>query len=218
MAGRAMLPVLVVGLFMAACGGAPSPTNTNGVQRLFSVEPGVAEATKKEILGARTQLINELLGPVKDAQNQKAPSKRAGWLGCVQILGQMRAVEAIPALVEFIEIDETIIQPNRAVVTVPGLDARDKWDDYRRPLSRWATVGALVSIGEPCLPAVMKRLSGASGDTLGACCRVVLELKGKDGAAAPLKEALKAETDLKKRECLKAALDWVAKAPVPDDL
>ena len=43
--------------------------------------------------------------------------------------------------------------------------------------------------------------------------RVLLELKGREGAAALVKDALKKETDLKKREGLTAAYEWIMKAP-----
>jgi len=205
--------LLLFSALLAGAGDAPGPWEISAVRGICSPDMKVREKTQRDILEARARMITELVNIAKDEKNRTEIVRRDYALRACYLLGELHAVEGSQVLSQYIEYSERVGRSGQYVMISEGLP-RYK-DYYSRPLGEWATVGALVKIGEPCIPAVMKRLSEANvgPSVYEACGRVLLELRGRDGAAAIIKVALTKETDLQKRESLKAAYDWVKKAP-----
>jgi len=216
MRSRTVVVVGVLLLFsalLAGAGDASDPWEIRAVRGICSPDEKVREKAQRDILEARAGMVAELVNIVKEEKARTELAQRCSALRAVYLLGELRAVEGSEVLSQFIEYSQRVGRSGEYVLVSEGLP-RYK-DYYTRLLGEWATVGALVKIGEPCIPAVMKRLSEANvgPSVYEACGRVLLELRGRDGASAILKEALMKETDLKKRESLTAAYDWVTKAP-----
>ena len=123
-----------------------------------------------------------MLDLVKDEQNRTLAANRDSVRRAVRLLGEMRATEAVDILAEFVDLDDMPMVvsagggPNGVVSTSkdPVLA-----DHYNAPLGTWSTVAALVKIGEPSIPAVVKRLAKATaGDMSLQMGGVLLELKG----------------------------------------
>ena len=92
------------------------------------------------------------------------------------LLGEMRAVAAAPVLAQF--VDSGHRHP------LAHFSEGAAWEDY---LWRMPAVRALVQIGEPSLDDVVERIGddspGVSGSMPAYCVRVLVELRGVDGAA-----------------------------------
>jgi hypothetical protein len=131
----------------------------------------------------------------------------------VFILGQYRAIEAIPVLTDNIGLEDVPEKWGEALIISPGDRRGHNWE--AKPLETWPTVHALVTIGEPCIPAVLKRLGTANtGYASAACVRVLLELKGREEAMAMLRKAIAAEKDPEKSKWLKHGLDRFSTPPM----
>jgi hypothetical protein len=211
-----LLGMFLVGFLGALAIGAES-TAKDIVQKLFAADAVSRQDAEKSIIAARKELIASLLQAIKDETNRTMAAKRGSTLAAVRILGELRAVEAADVLTEYITLPD---DPEVLTLGVKADASRPSWvmgesSIFDRPLSNWQTVEALVAIGEPCLPSVMKRLQRSGADIRGiaACTRVLTELKGKEGAAALLKDALKTETNLNKREPLMKALALITSTP-----
>ncbi|HCA48280.1 MAG TPA: hypothetical protein DEP45_13285 [Armatimonadetes bacterium] len=120
------------------------------------------------------------------------------------MLGYLRAVEAAPALARFVD------SGHRFPYAVLGRGPA--WQGNRFQM---AAVWALVNIGEPCLDGVVDRIAeggaGETGQASSYCVRVLVELRGVEGAGSLLIAATAAENDQERRMRLSAALSELLK-------
>ncbi len=138
--------------------------------------------------------LTELMDEPEDWQRNWDAARAAAFL-----LGELRATQAVPVLARFVDFGHR--DP------VAHLSEGPAWADY---LWRMPAVRALVQIGEPCLDAVVQRIGdddpGATGWLPAYCVRVLVGLRGVEGAGDMLVRAIMAETDPGRRERLTSAL------------
>ncbi len=167
-------------------------------QRLLSGDREVRDQAVRDLLDQRARLVAQLLTMIdeeEDWTDRSAQAKAAAY-----VLGEMRAVEAVPTLVRFINYER---------VGLP-MSPSPQAPVYSTELWMVPAVEALVKIGEPCIGHVMNRLRGETGDAPGPadlyCLRVLVELKGVEPTAALLVAAITSEDDPGRRERLTLAL------------
>ena len=220
---RALVAVAALWLVTAVpgCAGASrSSIASSTVQQLFSPDSSARDKAEQEILNSRKELTEALVAVIKDEKNRTLAVHRDSVLRAVYILGDMRAVEAIDVLTEYINLDDTPwLTGPRPFDEIVSSDQPCFADHFTNDLGRWRTAEALVKIGEPCIPAVLKRLSDANSEdySLETCVRVLLELRGREGAAALVRGVLPKEQDAHKRKQLQNALDLIVKAKGPPE-
>ena len=144
---RGFLPTVTVALtFVLFCMTAYSEDRPDDVlEKLLSGKPDVVDRGKTELLAQRERQIGRLLEIVNDATLKK---NRAAFLAAVEVLGELRAEQAAPALTRFLLVGKK-------------MDIHDRYEDPAiRALPHHAapTVQALVSIGTPSLKPVTEQL------------------------------------------------------------
>jgi len=178
---------------------------TTSVERLLSKDGQEIYEAQNELLTARKDLIARLINIVKNNENRL--KRQASVRAAMFILGEMRAVEAIEALVEhigfpFVYEGEPMIVDIEGGMIHRGLKGIGK---------TYPAVSALIKIGEPCLGDVITKLS--STDHLleeKACLGVLVGLRQRDSVIEMLKDAIKKKTDSKKKDRLQRGLDLLA--------
>jgi hypothetical protein len=140
------------------------------------------------ILQDRQRLVAELQQIVRefaaDEKNQEI-AKTA-----IVLLGKLRAVEAVPLLVEHFQMRTPVSQQSGVV------------SPMRSPLENPA-VGALIEIGSPCLQPLLKKVEESDDrGTLILAAVVVNQILGPDLAVAAVRLRLKQPKDDKVRERL----------------
>lgn len=170
---------------------------------LSSNEPGVRNQAVRDLLAERASLVAQLTTMVDEQEDWEERAEQAK--AAAYLLGEMRAVEAVPALVQFINLERAGLGPMLPAPLAP-VSSADLWT--------LPAVRALVKIGEPCLDAVMSRLRGdGPGPTqpwVGPyCLRVLVELRGVQGTAEMLVPAITAEPDTDRRKLLLMSLQYL---------
>jgi len=190
-----VIPILVCCASAHAQGGA--------AERLSSGQREVRDQAVRDLLAERAALVAQLTAMINEQQDWEERSGQAK--AAAYLLGEMRAVEAVPALVESINLERA---GDGSMVPAPlaPVSFAELWT--------LPAVQALVKIGEPCLDAVMSRLRGdGPGPTQPGvgpyCLRVLVELRGVQGAAETLVAAITAEPDVDRRKPLNASLQFL---------
>lgn len=138
------------------------------------------------ILQDRQRLVAELQQIVREfaADEKKQEIARPA----IVLLGKLRAVEAVPVLVEHL---------NLPPVTLPGAPR------LISPIEANPSVGALIEIGSPCLqPLLMKVEESDDRGTLIQAALVLNQVLGPDLAVAAVKLRLEQQKDAKVRQRL----------------
>lgn len=213
---------------------APDP-KTPAVRGLLSPDPAEREQGQRELLEYRARVIAELSATVatwgEERDSTMMDPVRSGEPKVIQtdsaqraiyILGEMRATEAAAVLTANLGFPCATIDPKvwlrrDATAGLPREVPR-QISMYRtiasRPLEKLnlPAVEALLKIGEPCLGPLLEGLaSNPNTVKQGAWIRVLLDLRGHDGTAALLKDALTEEKDPARRTCLEKCLDILEK-------
>jgi len=169
---------------------APAPNFAPGVDSLISSDPVHIERVKEDMLATRKERVEGLIGIIKDKDLlwNRPPTVMAA----VQILGEMRAVEAAKPLVDIIRYPDV-----RPPWGPRQYNSRTPWPKRMWPLPWWSApeegsvCEALVKIGRPCLPAVLETLSWTDDPThTGRCLQVLYFVLGRDGAESALRAAV----------------------------
>ena len=146
----------------------PAPPPDPAVRRLFARTIEEREIVKKEILGARKRLIQELCTIITDSDNYI--NARGTIWDAMELLGEIRAAEAAPSLVESIGFPY-VPHPKTGAgfMNYPHTD----WDkiDWEK---RSPAVCALVRIGEPSIDPVIAKLDATRNELVTRLCREVL--------------------------------------------
>ncbi len=198
------------------------------VQQLYSSDRGDAEKAEAELIAQRAALIRDLIESIKMHQAElrelhdpiRAGNRLLGIEASINVLGEMRAVEAIPILAEMIsfprvihdDVPKELHRVWRLYSRPPGgvLHVIDSWED---DIARHPAARALVKIGEPGIPAVVEQLMGYQ--TIHPCLLVLVGLRGQDGAEALLTERLEKTTDEKVKKRYEITLEYLRKGMIP---
>jgi hypothetical protein len=208
--GTQLVLVLVCAMVVLCVGRGHSQGNQPAAARLLADDAETRDEAKGELLAARADLISALVSIVGDEENQTArpESVRAAMF----ILGEMRATEAIGVLVANIAFPDTLPPP---AAPPPGgfVGTGSLYTIRSRPLEQWPAVEALTKIGEPCLQPIIGKLA-TTGDVreMGACIRVLTELRDDDSASLLLAHAIAQQADHEARQRLLGALNLLLRA------
>lgn len=207
-ATRILLPLLAV----AAVAGMSPPDEavTEPARGLLSSDPALVAQARNEILSARKAQVAGFVEIVEDKNDHgyELPTVRAA----IRILGEWRAVEAVDPLVGIIGYPEV-----RALGRPPSrnyLSAANAWPSpfWEEP-PQASPAEALLRIGQPCVPSVLRKISQTDNYTeLVQCMKVLYFLRGRDGAESVLKAA-GAGMDGAPAARLAKALDMLKEAP-----
>ena len=136
----------------------------------------------------RAETIHKLIA-IADSTNSPEIKVHA-----VVVLGEYRAVEAVPALLKNLDWD----QLHGGIIS----STKEDW-----ALRLWPVSSALEKIGVPAVPALMDQIEGTDdAKTIGKCVSICEKIEGADVAQFRLEKALKTETDTQKRARLETAL------------
>ena len=175
------------------------PTGNVTLQQLVS---GISETnillqrftTTQRIAKQREQLITSML-TILSTSDSVALKENA-----VVILGEYRAVEAVPFIVNNLQMDEGWHGQIRGQF-LP--------DDWQRPMSI-----ALLKVGAPAVPALLDKIAETNDDAVRAkCVSICSAIEGRDVAEFRLQKLLKSEVDATKKQRIQAALDVLKDLP-----
>ncbi len=197
------------------------------VQLLYSNNRKEAKKAEQELIAQHAALIRDLTESIKMHQVELGKINdplRAGDIlhgieASINVLGEMRSVEAITVLTEMISFPQVV--PDN----IPK-NARAAWDGYRQfryslwhaietledDLDRHPAAKALVKIGEPCLPAVVEKLM--VNQTFHPRLLVLVGVLGQEGAESLLSRRLDGTTDEKTRKPYEMALEYIRKGQI----
>lgn len=154
----------------------------NALQRNRAKKRLLATANKS---AARRGIVIQLLIEIADSVDEEHPTVRfAVWRDAVDLLGRLRAYEAIDVLIRHLDHNDGTI----------GLSA-----------SHTPTARALVRIGEPAVPKLTEALLESSTIVRASAAQALGDIGG-DQATEALERALKTETDDGVRRWLEIAL------------
>jgi hypothetical protein len=139
------------------------------------------------ILQDRQRLVTELQQIVREFIADKKKQEIA--TAAIILLGKLRAVEAIPILVEHLILPPVALRPT---VTAPP-----------SPLKAHPSAGALIEIGSPSLRPLLKKVEVSSDEgTLVLAAIVINGILGPDLAVAAVELRLEQQKDAKVRQRL----------------
>jgi len=229
--GHVLVGLALVGAVLLAGARAIAPEpKTPAVRGLLSADPAEREQAQRELVEHRARVISELSDIVgawgEDTVARMIDPVRGREPGIIQedsvrraifVLGQMRASEAGAILTANLACPAATPDPRQMVVPhfVDGgprevpIMVRHYRNIASRPIEdlNLPAVEAMLKIGDPCLDPLLEGLaSNANTVKQGAWIRVLLDLRGHDGAAALLKDTLAEEKDPARRNCLEKCL------------
>jgi len=190
---------------LLAVGGCREEKQATAVERLLSKESEEIYEAQNELIRARKDLIARLINIVDEKENRL--TRRASVRATIFILGEMRAVEAVQVLVGHIGFP--YVYEYTAGESIPvDADGGTLWRGIKGIQKTYPAVKALIKIGEPSLDDVINKLSSTDHLTeQKACLGVLVGLRQRDSVIEMLKDAIKKETDTKKKDRLQRGLD-----------
>lgn len=146
-------PVLIASaLLLWAPSGTSQGVTKGPLAKIISEKRTLREEGKKEIRTRRKEVIGELLQIVNDVDLRR--ENRAAVLAAIELLGELRAKEAVPVLVSLLRFGRTGTIQDRPVRRIP-----------EPPHLRAPAVQALIDIGVPSLGPVTKQLVALTDET-----------------------------------------------------
>jgi len=199
-AGVAMASL--VALRPGASGGMPPL-----VEGLRAERAADRRQAEEELLARRRRTVAGLVELLRD--RDVLANRRAVAQSAIYLLGEMRAVEAVPALVDIVAYPAGVSGPEgHRMFEVPP--APRLW--WREPPER-SPATALIKIGHPCLPAVVEKLRQTGSLTeMKACLDVLYRLLERERALDELQTALDAAETEDERAGLRRAVEWMRTA------
>lgn len=200
----------------------PRPMKTGrlkSVRMLLSKNYRTQQQAKQQILAERKKMTSELSAIVADPENHvyRPESVRKA----MELLGELRALEGIEVLVTYIgfphvhhpdagEYPDTGGGKNKPVLK--GSPGEAKWLAEQFP-----AIGALINIGEPCIDAVISKLSTTDHPLEQTACTAVLKhLQQHPSVREKLRQAIPKVLP-RKRAALEKALKALDEQPVSNE-
>ncbi len=171
----------------------------DAIGKIRSSNSALQEEGGRELLQQRKELISSLINILKQGDKNAKGEKRSSLVAAINVLGEMRATEAVDILVDYIKfqaIDELII-----------------FDRLTPPSEIFPAVKALIQIGKPSFPPVLRALKESTDEDV-ILLRwnsgwIILKVLGRKLGRTYLEDALQSETDPKKR----ARIEDLSKGP-----
>jgi HEAT repeat protein len=173
--------VAMPGLWLTWCSAAEGPANPK-VERLKSKDEKVRLSASEELLAERQKTIHDLLTLIE----AKSPTVR--WLSdestteglAIRVLGEMRAIEAVPALIKW-------ATPPEGGYLIPNLEVSPS----TTPAAR-----ALIKIGKPAEPALLEVVKQSPQKRIWSISLSILqEIEGPKCLEVILEDAIAKETE-----------------------
>lgn len=143
----------------------------------------------RELLQQRKELISSLINILKQGDKNAEGEKRSSLVAAIDVLGEMRAIEAVDILVDYIKF--------------PASDKLVVFYKIIPPSEIYPAVKALIKIGKPSLPAVLRVLKESTDEKdvilLTNSGWIISQVLGHKIGKIYLEDALQSETDPKKR-------------------
>ena len=167
------------------------------VEKIESADLVLQKEGLLEIVTDRKARIESLIAVLDLGDKDARGAERTSLNAAIVVLGELRAVEAIPSLLRYI-----VFYTGDGAFSVNKLVGRDKG---------YAAVKALAEIGSPAIPSVMKKLSESEDDiVLVNCAWVINEIVGRRFLMPYLQYALENEQDDNKKRRIKYLLDMLS--------
>ena len=200
----------------------PKPSKTVGtktVRLLLSKDYKTRQQAKQQILQERKNMTSELSAIVADPENHvyRPESVRNAML----CLGQLRALEGIEVLVTYIGFP-WVHHPDAGEYPGPRGGGKNKPPLKGSPeASKWLkqqcpAVPALINIGEPCIDAVIGKLSTTENFEHRLCTLVLKELQQHPSVREKLQQAIQKALP-PERAALQKALKALDEQPVSQE-
>lgn len=186
--------------FGCLCAQAPPPEDaaTVEVAGLLAKDAGQSQWAAEVLLAERQRLIRALVNIVDDAKLRE--EKPSAVYQATRVLGEFRAVAAVPALLELVTYD-----PDNPPGTprVLGL--------WRDATTQYPAVAALIRIGVAARRAVLREIPGTDGRSrkMESYVSVVVGVEGPQVADYLLADLLQKQTDANARQNVQYALDYL---------
>lgn len=172
----------------------PTPEDKAAIAKLrdslYFNESETWESARRELLrlakksaSLRSQVIEALLQVLRDPRTRQPGGTRA-WYSAASLLGELKAIEAVPILVANLDFNDGTI----------GLS-----------LAHFPAAQAVTKIGKPAVPHLSKALFNSNRLIRQNAARALGEIDDKR-AVEPLTEALKTESDPQVRHHIQSAL------------
>ena len=201
----------------------PRPMKTGrlkSVRMLLSKNYRTQQQAKQQILAERKAMTSELSAIVADPENHvyRAESVRKA----MELLGELRALEGIEVLVTYIGFP-WVHHPDAGEYPGPPTGGKNKPPLKGSPgASKWRAeqfpaIGALINIGEPCIDAVITKLSTTDNVLEHRVCTAVLKnLQQHPSVREKLQQAIPKVLP-RKRAALQKALKALDEQPVSNE-
>ena len=206
---KVVLVLFCVGLELISS-GCRKKKQTHLVEKLLTKESAQITEARDALLAARKteELTAQLINLIAEKKN------RNEYIGGVEaamfVLGEMRAVEAVPVLVEHIGYPHYCEPGEGPAGGYPGFSSGMLVRRVSEYVRIFPGVEALTKIGEHCLDDVVTGLAGAKSMVQAKPYLVVLVvLRERDSAVEILKEAMDKETEVNRRNRLQKCVDWL---------
>lgn len=172
------------------------------IQQLRSPNVEVQERAKGKIFQDRAQLIAGLIQFLEDLDPDKVKAGQHSVVTAIEVLGELRAGEAVDALAKYLTFratDEEIIRR------------------IELPEEIYPAVGALIRMGRPAIDPVIDALSESKNDDpvlLRNCVRIIvavgeLRREGYRLARYHLNMLIKYENDQKRRNAITRIIEYL---------
>lgn len=197
----AMVLVLFAGLTVEAMCLGSSEGRPGYLTQLRSADPKEREEGARAISGQQKALVAELVALASEDVERlhpEVPNSAYPWRDSkhlsILLLGELRAVEAVPVLIEDIGYKNP-----RSIVATEPLD-KDGW---------YPAVEALSKIGMPAIEPIIKKLGGYDEECLGRelCCWVIKKVLGPRLGRVRLEIAIEESKKPEVKKNLQAAVN-----------
>ena len=183
-------------------GGCRKQKEAAAVRKLLSKDmEQIAEGRDYLLAAGRTKSSTaRLINLIEDKENRT--ENQNGVEVTMFILGEMKAEEAVPVLVEHIGYPHYCTPGEGPAGGAPGFGYGQmvrRLSEYQRI---FPAVEALTKIGEPCLDEVASGLRATKSiDGAKPYLAVLVGLKGRDSVVGMLENAVEEEADSRREEC-----------------
>jgi HEAT repeat protein len=173
------------------------------LESLVSTNRGIRMAAAAELDKARRQLVRELMAILGGTNSDRVK------VAAAIVLGEYRASEAVPILVRHLEWDQAA--PREA----GGVMRHETKEELEE--TGWPVTQALVKIGMPAIPALLDRVTNTEdAGTTARCIWICQLIEGPEVTQFRLRGLLEKESDQKKKERIRSALEALAR-PKPGE-
>lgn len=184
-----LIPLLLLAVYCTVS----AQTDNTPIDAIISTNRDTRLRAATELDDQRRQLVKKLI-VILNSTNADSVKLEA-----VVVLGEYRAVEAIPILVQHFEWDDA----------APRVGFNSLWIEERDELG-YPVDNALVNIGMPAIPALLDKIMETDDVKIaGKCVTICQYIEGLEATRFRLQGLLQKETDTKKKERIQAALDYL---------